>query len=158
MDGFIKTNKEIKVDLAIIDYQLKEVYRANLPLTSDPTKVDNDSKMFYVGLDRKTGQTFGLSTYQNGIAQKLLDYFQLANIEFTVSSGNGIDERNQHYPYVQLRFHATSYYPLVTSDKQPAYKIELSVTSVEDDVDLYAWGDDGTNLQASTMEDPHRYF
>lgn len=158
MDGFIKTNKEIKVDLAIIDYQLKEVYRANLPLTSDPTKVDNDSKMFYVGLNKETGQTFGLSTYQNGIAQKLLDYFQLANIEFTVSSGNGIDERNQHYPYVQLRFHATSFVPLVTSDKQPAYKIELSVTSVEDDVDLYAWGDDGTNLQASTMEDPNRYF
>ena len=158
MDAFIKTNKEIKLDMAIISYQNEEVYRAYLPLTSDPTKVDSDSKMFYVGLDRLTGRTHGLTDYQNRIAQRLLEYFREGSIEFTVSSGIGVDENNQQYPYVQLRFHTINLMPDLTYDKHFAYRIELSVTSVEADVDLYAWGDEGTSLNANTMEEPNRYF
>ena len=159
MDALMKTSKEVKATISVVDCnnEFAEVYKANLLLTTDPTKVAQDNKRVYMewGLgDNLMMQYNCLTTAQNAIARKLSDYFGSGRIDITLTQGTALGQDNQPFSYACFQLFAPSLTSEPNMDGSPHYCLQVSITPSED-VTLYAWSDAESELLANSMEQPN---
>jgi subtilisin family serine protease len=156
--AFIKTSKEIKVDLSVIDGKNNTVYACNLPLTSAGT---NDyEKEFVTGVQYDGNEKVWIYTipyyYTNGPQNRLLPYIKQGNLYLEIGKGTGLDANDQPFDFVRINLTGRNF----DTEKDASgsyYNFVLSVTSVEEDVTLQAWGDEYSQY-ATTMEEPNYFY
>ncbi len=153
---YIRTDKEIKVDMFLDDMNYKVVKECHLPLTSKGT--NSYEKTFYVGVkkDEKGVRDFyyGDKYYQK-LCSDFLDYIKNGEMWITVNEGTGIDENNKQFNYVRIHLQVKdmSFQPPTSTSDNNLYTPVLVITSPDEDVKLQAWGD-YFNLLANSMEYP----
>ena len=161
LDAFVKTAKEIKVNLRVVDCNNKyqEVYNTQLQLTTDPKLTDFDHKRVYmswsIGDDLQLHYSCQTEA-QLEIAKKLSEYFPFARMDMSLSQGTAIGTDNKPFTYAWLQFIAPSIIFTVNKDGSAHYMLQFDITS-EEDVMLYAWSDNDCDLLANTMEEPNYY-
>lgn len=104
---YLKTSKEVKVDIGIIDCAQgnKLVYEGNLKLTSDPDKTGDDYKKLDISFEfsETAGMQYkGLTEAQKELAKKLSDYFMSLSLQIEIAQGIGIDEDGNPMTYTEL--------------------------------------------------------
>ena len=157
--AFIKTSKEIKVDLSVLDSNDDIVYVCNLPLTS-AGKNDYEHK-FYSGVtlndDKEKVWTYKIDYYgDHGPRGNLKQYIKSGSISLEIGKGTGLDANDQPFEFVRINFNADDF----TEEKDASnynYNFMLSITSVEENVTMQAWSDN-YSMYASTMEEPKSLF
>lgn len=160
-DAFLKTNKEIKANIRVIDLSKNntEVYKSSIVLTSDPSKTGSDDKFLNFVITKDANGKVdcnGLTTKQKELAWMLSEYFDELSIEMTLAQGTVIGENDNSVPYTQLAFFASRYSPKVNQDKKDLYLLEIDITS-EDNTKMYAWSDYDCDILANSMEDTDQF-
>ena len=152
-DFFIKTDKEIKVDLAIADANCNTMYQCGLPLTSNAT-IDYEASFYTaVEADEKTGKKTAESDflYYKELCEKLTDYIKKGALMVNVMPGKGADKNNKPFQYVHIELRGMSLNWEVDKDKKQLYFPMLLISSPDEDVKVQAWGD-YYDLYANSME------
>ena len=163
----IKTDKEIKVDFAIVDANNQIVKCFNLPLTSKGTQ--EYQKHFKAGRvkNKNTGEWdyYGLQgvSYYDDMCKDFAEkgYLYSGMVDLEITPGAGLDKNNQSFNYVLIRFlgeNAIWDYDLdfdLITQKQKCFPM-LIISSPEEDVELQGWGD-YTGMLADTMENPNKF-
>ncbi len=151
---FIRTDKEIKVDLVIADFDCNAIYNCNLPLSSKAT--ETFQREFFTGVVNEGGKKkyvndFG---YYDQLSSKLCDYINHGYLYLFTQPGQGIDKNNQSFPYVQITLRSTNFdwESDVVSGKQKYFPM-LVITSPDGNVRVQGWGD-YNDLFANSVEDP----
>ena len=150
---FIKTNKEIKVDLAVADKDCNIVYQCNLPLSSKATE---EYKQFFeteVILDEYGSKKYDNSNdYYDNVSSKMCNYIAVGSLSISVSEGVALDKANQQFPYVQITLTGSDLeWSASAATYLQKYFPMLIISSPEAEVRLQGWGD-YCNLYANTME------
>ncbi len=155
-----RTDKEVKVTLAITDKEGNVVYDCNLPLTSNATEEYQQGFAVNYTLD----DFFNLKTtvapayYQNTeIPDKLSKYMTIGELGVVIGMGTGLDKDNQQFTYTHAKLQFEGRFEMTTgpdgfSETQNWYPM-LIFTSTEGDVEMQAWGD-YFSCYAGTMEEP----
>ncbi len=159
---FIRTDKEIQVDLSMTDKNRNVKYQCNLPLTSK-SSAENYKKKFHCSVksdfdpikNKYVKNVKYDDEYYKDICNKLAEYVTNGDIYVTVNTGSGLDIKNQSFNYVkiELKFEHISLQPDITDFEKSFYPM-LTLTSTEADVEIQAWGD-YFNLWADSMEQPN---
>ena len=145
---FFKTDKEIKVDLAIADAKKNIIMVCNLPLTSKST-------MEY---ERELGFTVSSATmkyddndeYYDDICKKLCDYIKDGDLRVRINAGGALDKNYHNIPNVHINFYSSN----LTWRKD--YYLMLIISSPESDVDMQGWGED-MHLYANSVDKPNEF-
>ena len=161
MDAFFVTGKEVKADISIVDCTNgnQVVYTANLPLTSDPSKKDDDYKILGVSLEPDVSgvvNCIGRTAAQVEVAKKLANYFEVLAMDMQVAQGTVINEGGNPVSYSQITFNAIKISPKLDKNLKAAYLLAIDITPAED-VTMRAWSDYKTDLLANSMDDPTLY-
>ena len=156
-DCYIRTSKEIKVNLAIVDKDFKPVYTCNLPLTSKSEKGKNYQAEFTMLVNPKTESLlFNDDYYVNDEdSKKLADYIASGKLSVAVYTGKGLDKNDQQFDYVNV-FIAGKNLKFESDSKKQAYIPMLLITSVDEDVRIQGWGDYCSNY-ANSMDDENTF-
>ena len=165
-DCYIRTSKEIKVNLAIVDTTFtKTFYTCQLPLTSKPEAGKSYQTEFIVkvepGLDPKTHERkkeyMDNYSYYDPEAEKLADYIASGKLTVAVSAGTGLDKNDQQFSYVNVYINGENLeFEIDPSTKKELYVPMLLITSVDEDVRIQGWGDYCANY-ANSMEDENTF-
>lgn len=160
-DCYIKTSKEIKVNLAIVDTTFKPVYTCELPLTSK-SEAGKDYQAEFAMLVKNNQKTKNLAFndkyYDNEDSKKLAAYIASGKLTVGVSAaGTGLDKNDQKFDYVN--FYIIGEKLAFESDpvtEAEIYKPMLLITSVDEDVRVQGWGDYCSNY-ANSMDDENTF-
>ena len=158
--GFIKTNKDIKISLNVLDAGRNTVYRCRLPLSAYGEKEYEHTYAFKVIREGTQKKWAYYDDYyaDNGPMGNLRDYVYDGYIEVNINRGSLVDNNGETTPYVRIGLSPNKL--IMEQDPQDpdgdTYTFELEVTSPEEDVTLCAWGD-YYSLYATSMEKPD-YF
>lgn len=166
-DCYIRTSKEIKVNLAIVDPTFtKTFYTCQLPLTSKPEAGKDYQTEFIVkvepGLDPKTlklkKEYSDNYSYYDAEAEKLADYIASGKLTVAVSAaGTGLDKNDQQFSYVNVYIAGEKLeFEIDPSTKKERYLPMLLITSDEEDVRFQGWGDYCSNY-ANSMDDENTF-
>ena len=154
---FIRTDKEIKVDLAIVDRNRTVVKQWTLALTSKGTKAYETSFVGGRQYSVKDGEWQYICpdnlVYYDAICKQFAGYVNSGEFEIDVEAGNGLDKNNQSFPYVAIYCSGEQLKWPSANDKQQYFPM-LIISSPEADVELQGWGD-YADLCADTMESPN---
>ena len=155
-DCYIRTSKEIKVNLAIVDKDFKPVYTCNLPLTSKPEKGKSYQTEFGMLVNPKTENlSFNNDYYDNEDSKKLADYIASGRLTVAAYAGTGLDKNDQQFDYVNV-YIAGKNLKFESDSKKQAYIPMLLITSVDEDVRIQGWGDYCSNY-ANSMDDENTF-
>ena len=159
-DAFIRTNKEIKVNLVIVDTTFKPVYTCNLPLTSYAKEGNVYETEFEVKVDldldeqtNKYSKTVKVNNkYYDDDGKKVADYINSGTLGVGVYTGKGLDKNDQQFDYVEVYLSGSNLDIPVDKDKKDMYIPMLLITSADEDVRIQGWGD-YCSIYANTMDD-----
>ena len=152
---FIKTGKEIKVDLAIMDRNNKIVHTVPLQLSS---KAQDFRSTFTVSatINPITNKiTYDNNNdYYDNYCVELLSYFAEGRFTISIWEGIGLDNNLQQYPYVEIVMDGGPTYWRTEQDRSQAFFPVLVISSPDEDVKIQGWAE-YINLSATSMERPN---
>ena len=157
-DCYIRTSKEIKVNLALVDTTFKTVYTCNLPLTSKAAKDLEYQSEFVMQVKPGTkALSFNDDHYDNEDSKKLAEHIVSGKLTVAVYTGKGLDKNDQQFDYVNVYIAGKNLeFKTDPSTKKNLYIPMLLITSVDEDVRIQGWGDYCANY-ANSMEDENTF-
>ena len=163
VDAFIKTCKEVKLDLVIVDQDYNPVYTCNLPLTSS-AKQDSETK-FEVTVktdeahapdDDFSPVTVNDDIYKN-VGDEVAKYIKEGKLSIGINKGVGLDNNNQNFDYVNIHVEGEGLNFLTDEvTEKEEYLPMLLITSPNEDVRIQGWGD-YCNIYANSMDDENTF-
>ncbi len=150
----LRTDAELKIDLAVVDQNFKPVYKLNLPLTTAKYAVGYQN-LFKCQV--KNGKVEVNEDYYKTLGDKLhKDYLKNGRVAVTSEVGSGLDKNDKPFTYTQIDLSTselTMYDIPGTSDE---YVLMLMISSPNADVDIQVWSE-GFNMGYSLSTDPHNF-
>lgn len=158
-DSYIKSNKEVKVDLVIVDQNYNPVYTCNLPLTSRAQYDYQSAFSVRVAVDYDP-VTFDIvknvtvnEDYYKSIGEEVSKYINFGMLSVNVYTGKGLDKNDQNFDYINIYVSggALNFEKDKVTNKE-LYQPMLLITAVDEDVRIQGWGD-YCSIYANSMED-----
>ncbi len=144
-----RTDKEIKVDLAIADAQKNIIKRFNLPLTSKSTKKFEQELWFVV--DLTTNLYDDNDEYYDDVCKELCHYIYDGYLRISINAGGALDKNYQPFPNVHVKINTNG-----LKWKGDYYLMPI-ISSPENDVYMQAWSED-QHLYANSVERPNEFL
>lgn len=158
-DAFIKTDKEIKVDLVIVDHDFNPVYTCNLPLTSQGQKAYETKFEVTMEIDEDPVTHVDVKTmnvndnYYKPLDMEMGKYIKKGTLTVDINSGTGLDKNDQGFNYVDVHLGAVELeFENDKTTKEEPYQPMLLITSPYEDAYVQVWGDE-CGVFANSMDD-----
>ena len=159
VNAFIKTDKEIKADLVIVDQNFNPVYTCNLPLTTQGQKAYEEKFEVTLEIEKDPATQVDVvnvnvnDAYYKPLEMELVKYIKQGTLTVDIHSGKGLDKNDQSFNYVDVHLGAVEL-KFVADEvtKKELYQPMLLISSPHEDVYVQAWGDD-CSIYANSMDD-----